>query len=288
MRREEAMPPALLPSPPARGELRARHARRKTPRQRERHAELSLQRELARKAAELARAEARLERAEAKIEKLSRRILDEQDRERRRLARDLHDTTGQKLAALAMSLSIVKRHSGHLGEGARNALAESVRLAEDSVRDIRTFSFLLHPPLLDKAGLDTALRSYVDGFSKRSGIGVDLDLPRDLGTLSRLTKTTLFRIVQESLTNVLRHSESLTARVSVSHRDRHVTLEVRDEGHGVPQEMAEGSTSKDVAVTLGISVRTAETHRAHLMRKLDAHSVSDLVRYAVRNGVIQA
>jgi signal transduction histidine kinase len=111
---------------------------------------------------------------------------------------------------------------------------ESIALVEQASSEIRDFSYLLHPPMLDEYGLSVALQSYVQGFSQRSGIGVDLDLPRDLPRLSQLTETALFRVVQESLTNVHRHSGSACARIRLEQNSGSLMLEVADEGKGMP------------------------------------------------------
>jgi PAS domain S-box-containing protein len=159
---------------------------------------------------------------------LSARLLQVQDDERRRIARDLHDGTGQMLALLSMTLS-------GLGKEA-SKLAENVEIVKEVSAELRTLSYLLHPPLLDETGLESALRWYVDGFGKRSGIEVALDLPDDLGRLSRELETALYRIVQECLTNIHRHSESLTATIRLSQLPGQIALEIKDEGRGIPQE----------------------------------------------------
>src|ERR1700681_233546 len=157
-----------------------------------------------------------------------------QDDERRRIATMLHETTAQDLAALKMLLARLNRTADRLSDGERDALTESISLAEQSMTEIRTVSYLLHPPFLDETGLLSALRWYAGGFAKRSGIKVDLDLPERFDRLPLDTETVLFRVVQESLTNIHRHARSKTARIGLRRDARMLELEIEDWGHGVP------------------------------------------------------
>ena len=175
-------------------------------------------------------------RAEESLRLLSGQLLHLQDQERRRIARELHDSAGQLLAALSMNLSLVGAEPGDIAPRAAKALQESVGLVQELSRELRTISHLLHPPLLDEVGLASGLRSYLDGFTERSKIRVDLELPGDLGRLQQDLETAIFRIVQECLTNIHRHSESPVARIRISRSDGQVCLEVEDEGKGIPQE----------------------------------------------------
>lgn len=171
--------------------------------------------------------------AEAELRSLTGRILSLEDEERRRLARELHDTTSQSLAALCMNLSVVSESAGALNPRAQAAIAESAALADQCLREIRTVSYLLHPPELDEPGLQYALSRYVDGFIQRSGIQVEIEVPPELGRLPQVIETTIFRIVQESLTNVHRHSGSDTARVRLAKDRSNLVLEVEDAGAGI-------------------------------------------------------
>lgn len=164
------------------------------------------------------------------------RLQEMQDEERRRLARELHDSVGQTLAALGMNISVVQAQSYRLDSTAARAIDENAHLVELVSREIRTISHLLHPPLLDIAGLASALRWYVDGFSERSGIKVDLEIPSDLGRLPNELEIAIFRIVQECLTNVHRHSGSATAEIRLLQDDGRLTVQVRDKGKGIPAE----------------------------------------------------
>jgi signal transduction histidine kinase len=174
---------------------------------------------------------------EASLRELSNRLLRIQDEERRRLARELHDSTAQNLAALSMNLAVAGREKGALDERSRVALEESAALAERCSREIRSLSYLLHPPLLEEVGLVAALRWCADGFSQRSGIRVELALPPDFHRLPLEIENALFRIVQECLTNIQRHSGSETAWIRLACRQGRVLLEVRDEGRGIPVEV---------------------------------------------------
>jgi PAS domain S-box-containing protein len=178
--------------------------------------------------------------AEEALRTLSGRILTMGDEERRRLARDLHDTTAQSLVALRMNLSVVNASAGGLNKRQREALAQSVAIADESLREIRTVSYLLHPPELDELGLKYALSRYIDGFMQRSGIRVDIGISPDLGRLPQLVETTVFRVVQECLTNAHRHSGSDTACVRLIHGPSNLVLEVEDTGHGIRTDAPSG------------------------------------------------
>jgi PAS domain S-box-containing protein len=178
-----------------------------------------------------------LRAAEAGLRHLSGRLMQLQDEERRRISRELHDSSGQALAALAMCLSMVEREKDKLTERAGRNLSDATRLVRELSQEVRTMSHLLHPPLLDEAGLESALRWFVEGFAQRSGVNVDLDLSPELGRLSKEMEIAIFRIVQESLANVHRHSGSKTAQVHVARDAQKVTLEVRDQGRGAAAEI---------------------------------------------------
>jgi CheY-like chemotaxis protein len=172
--------------------------------------------------------------ARNELRELSARLLKTQDEERRRIARELHDGIGQLLAAMNMNLSVLLGDQANLSAAAAKSVQENINLVDQASQDIRTMSHLLHPPLLDEVGLGSALQWYVGGFAERSKIAVSIDLAPALEHLSRDLELSLFRIVQECLTNIHRHSGSSTAQVHLYRVPGEVRLEVRDEGRGIP------------------------------------------------------
>jgi len=205
------------------------------------------------------------------LRELSARLMQLQDDERRRIARELHDSVGQTLAALAMNLSLVKSDLERLTR-VTNALTDSENLVRDMSTEVRTISHLLHPPLLDEAGLASALRWYLDGFAQRSKITVDLDLPEDFGRLPRELETAIFRIVQESLTNIHRHSESPVARIRLRQRKNEVLVQVEDKGRGIPLEKQELMATSG---TPGVGIRGMRERLRQLGGSLEIESSSD-------------
>jgi PAS domain S-box-containing protein len=183
---------------------------------------------------------AELDHAQERLRLLSARLLQMQDDERRRIARELHDTAGQILVALNLNLVPVEEELRKTNSGLVRPLTESLRLIEELSRDLRTMSHLLHPPLLDEAGLQSAVRWYVEGFAERSKIEVDLHLQPGLGRLPAELETAMFRIVQECLTNIHRHSGSSSATIAVTREQHNVTLEIRDRGRGMPVPVRAG------------------------------------------------
>jgi signal transduction histidine kinase len=173
-----------------------------------------------------------LQAANHNLGELSARLLHLQDEERRRIARELHDSVGQTLAALSMNLAAIGADIERLAKTA-TTISDSTALVNDMSTDIRTISYLLHPPLLDEAGLASALTWYVKGFSERSKIDVDLRIPENFGRLSRDLETAIFRVVQECLTNIHRHSGSPVARIFIAHAEGRVRIEVEDKGNGI-------------------------------------------------------
>jgi signal transduction histidine kinase len=176
---------------------------------------------------------AELDIANQGLGNLTARLLQLQDEERRRIARELHDSAGQSLMALGMNLSNLGTEIERLAKSAKT-VSDSVVLVNDMSRDIRTISYLLHPPLLDEAGLASALRWYIQGFTERSGIKVDLELPEDFERLPQDMETAIFRLVQECLTNIHRHSESPTASIGLIRSNGDVRIAVQDHGKGIP------------------------------------------------------
>jgi signal transduction histidine kinase len=147
----------------------------------------------------------------------------------------------------------LKRTADRLSDSERSDLTESTSLAEQSMTDIRTLSYLLHPPFLDENGLVAALRWYAAGFAERSGINVDLELPESFERLPRDTETALFRIVQESLINIHRHAASETAAIRLRRDDETLVLEIEDRGHGIPSAPLEHIMDGGGVIGVGIA-----------------------------------
>lgn len=175
---------------------------------------------------------AKQEHAEQALRDLSWRLLRAQDHERRRIARELHDSTGQSLAALTMMLSRMQERAGGDSELSRQ-LNESEQITRSLSDELRTTSYLLHPPLLDEMGLQSSLQWYIEGFKERSNIAVSLHLPKSSKRLPADLELMVFRVVQECLTNVHRHSSSPSATISLSNSNDKLTLEIRDQGKGM-------------------------------------------------------
>jgi signal transduction histidine kinase len=186
-------------------------------------------------------------------------LLRAQDEERRRIARELHDSTGQNLVVACL---MAEKVQGMAPPSCGPAIIELNEILQRSILEVRTFSYLLHPPFLDETGLSFALRSYLSGFTKRTGLKVDLDVPPDLGRLPGDVELVLFRVIQEALTNVWRHSGSASAEIRllhhISHGTRRVILMIEDTGKGFPDSvlmptLARGRTKDHVTSGLGIS-----------------------------------
>ena len=192
-----------------------------------------------------------LEVVNRNLRELSARLMQLQDDERRRIARELHDSVGQTLAALAMNLGLARNDLERVTKIAE-ALNDSENLVRQMSTEVRTISHLLHPPLLDEAGLSSALRWYVNGFAQRSGIRVDLDLPDDFRRLPGEMETAIFRVVQESLTNIHRHSDSPAAKIVLRYQKGEILVEVEDNGKGIPPEKLEEMAS---AGAPGVGIR---------------------------------
>ncbi len=175
------------------------------------------------------------------VRDLSGRLLRTQDEERRRIARDLHDSSGQILAAVQMILAPLQEQARNLNGDFASGIRQSIELVQQLSKELRTVSYLLHPPLLDEAGLPSALRWYVEGFAQRSKIEVQLEVAPDLGRLPGDMEMTVFRIVQECLTNIHRHSNSKKASIRMLRSDEKVCLEIQDYGPGMPVSNVLGS-----------------------------------------------
>ena len=190
-------------------------------------------------------------RAEEEFQRLSGKLLRSQDEERRRIARDLHDSTGQDLVALAAMLGQLSGSIPSTERKKRRLLSECKALADKCMREVRTLSYVLHPPTLDQAGLSAAIPDYVDGFTKRSGIQVDLEVPPRVGRMAREIELVLFRVVQEALTNIQRHSGSQQAKIRID-RDSNLTLEISDLGRGLSTTTQKEEDEARLQIGVGI------------------------------------
>ena len=192
-----------------------------------------------------------LEEAEGRLRALSGKLLQAQDAERRRIARELHDSAGQILVAMKMNLvPLEQRLASENPELAKIAVG-SVNLVDELSKELRTMSYLLHPPLLDESGLPLTLSWYVEGFWERSGIQVSLEVDPDLPRLPQEVEMTIFRIVQESLTNIHRHSESQSASLRIDHDATATRVEIRDQGRGIP----ESNSKKILSIRTGVGIQ---------------------------------
>ena len=179
---------------------------------------------------------AELHRKTQQLEALNARMTTLQDEERRRIARELHDSVGQLLAAVSMNNALVETESHKLSPEAAKRVHENAAIVGEATKEIRTISHLLHPPLLDEAGLASALHCYVEGFSGRSKIATKLDIPENLAGLSKEVELSIFRVVQESLTNIHRHAGSPTAGIRITQDEACLRVEIEDAGKGIPPE----------------------------------------------------
>jgi signal transduction histidine kinase len=191
-------------------------------------------------------------RNEEELREYSRRLYQSQDEERRRIARDLHDSTGQELAVLEMNLSRVKTAISSRGREFDEILSQSISLTRSIADELRTLSYLLHPPILDECGLNAAIRSYVSGINQRNGLHVEVEIPQDLRRLSEEAELAIFRIVQASLTNVHLHSGASKANVKIERSLDGVTVAVSDEGRGISEGVLD-HTSRIRTVGIGIT-----------------------------------
>jgi PAS domain S-box-containing protein len=219
--------------------------------------------------------------AEEELRRVSGQLLRLQDEERRGIARDLHDSTGQDLVALATTLGQLRSSIPSVERKSRRLLAQCNALADQCIREVRTLSYVLHPPALDAAGLGDAIRDYVHGFTKRSGIRVELDLSPRLGRMARDVELVLFRVVQESLTNIQRHSGSLQAKIRVD-RNSNLTVEISDRGHGASASVSR--EKKELGYKIGVGIPSMQERVKLIGGQLDIDSTGQgtTVRVTIR------
>ena len=206
-----------------------------------------------------------LDHANQSLRQLTGQLLNLQDEERRRIARELHDNAGQALSVLSMNLGAVAEDLGRMMKTAAT-VADSASMVRQMSEDIRTVSYLLHPPLLDEMGLVPALQWYVKGFAERSKIAVNLECAKDFGRLAGDVETAIFRIVQECLINIHRHSASTTASIQITSSEGCVRLEVKDNGKGISSELR---TQMESGGTLGVGIRGMRERASQLGGSLE-------------------
>jgi PAS domain S-box-containing protein len=209
---------------------------------------------------------------EEELHKLSSRLLQLQDEERRRIARDLHDSFAQSVLAVSLNLAQVCDLEKALHERSLHALSEAQKLVKDLARNIRALSYLLHPPELDELGLASAIEEYAKGFAERTGIQLDLDLASGSGRFSQEAETALFRVVQESLGNIQKHSGSSTGKIRLEGNLTRVKLEVSDAGSGIPGEIL--SEEQNGVRGLGVGILGMRERMRQLGGRLDIRSGS--------------
>jgi signal transduction histidine kinase len=222
--------------------------------------------------------------SEEALRLLTTRLMKLQDEERRKFSRELHDSLGQYLAGAKMNLQ------GYAKKQAPDErLTEAIELLDQSIAETRTISYLLHPPLLDEIGLSSAVQWYVEGFSKRSGIKVAIDVPSDLGRFSSDMEIAIFRIVQECLTNIHRHSSSPTASVKINRSNNDLEIEIRDAGKGISKAR---QVELDSTGRAGVGFRGMRERVGQLGGTFQLHSdprgTTVIARLPVSPGVVSA
>jgi two-component system, NarL family, sensor kinase len=210
----------------------------------------------------------RLERT-AEQQNLSQRLLKVQDEERRRLARDLHDSTGQTLVALKISVSFLQEHCKE-DAAAMTFVSDVAGMVDQAIEEIRTMSYLLHPPLLDEVGFACAAEWYIEGFAKRSGVNVSMDIAPTPERMPMSIEIALFRVLQESLTNVHRHSGASEVGVRFQRLPDQIILEVKDRGRGIPAERLERLRQNSAETGVGLAGMRERLHE--LNGKLEIES----------------
>ena len=203
-----------------------------------------------------------------RIRELTGKLLQIQDAERRRIARELHDSAGQLVAALQMQLTPMKDEAEKLKSELAKEISGALNVADQLSQELRTVSYLLHPPLLDELGLPSALKWYVEGFAERSKIDVELDLASGLGRMPIDMETTLFRVVQESLTNIHRHANSKGAQIRVYRSGNEICLEVRDYGKGMHTAKRNGNSH----LRTGVGIQGMQERVRQLNGHFEIHS----------------
>ena len=220
--------------------------------------------------------ESQVEQRTAALRQLTSRLLSLQDTERRRIARELHDSLGQYLVGLKLNVDMLRQSP------AREELwSEAEELMQQCISEVRTLSYLLHPPTMDAAGFASAARWYVEGYGQRSGLQVTLDAPNDLGRLPDAIELALFRVLQESLTNVHRHSGASTAHISIREDAEKVVLEIKDNGRGMPETLLSHFHATGAGVGVGLAGIRERARELGGKLTLESDSSGTLVRVII-------
>jgi signal transduction histidine kinase len=220
--------------------------------------------------------ESQVEQRTSALRQLSARLLSLQDSERRRIARELHDSLGQYLVGLKLNAHMLRQAPER-----EDLWSEADKLMEQCISEVRTLSYLLHPPTMDAAGFASAARWYVEGYGQRSGLNVTLDAPSDLGRLPDAIELALFRVLQEALTNVHRHSGASATDVQVWQDAEQVVLEIKDNGHGIPAELLSHFHSTGAGTGVGIAGIRERVRELGGKLTLESNSSGTLVRVAI-------
>jgi len=226
-----------------------------------------LERQVRSRTQELEQRNAEVLQQSEQLRELSNRLLQTQDAERRHIARELHDSAGQIIAALGMNIASMNQYAT-TNPVLSNTLADSEGLIRQLGKEIRTTSYLLHPPLLDESGLSEAIRWYIHGLEERSGLSIDLNIADDFGRLSDEMELAVFRVVQECLTNIHRHSGSKTATIRLSREGGIVALEIEDKGRGIPADKLDGIRGH----RSGVGITGMRERVRHLNGSIEIHS----------------
>jgi signal transduction histidine kinase len=220
--------------------------------------------------------ESLVEKRTSALRQLSSRLLSLQDSERRRIARELHDSLGQYLVALKLNVDLLRQSSSR-----EELWSQSSELMDRCIAEVRTLSYLLHPPTMDAVGIASAARWYVEGFSLRSGLKIKLDVPADPVRLADATELALFRVLQEALTNVHRHSGASEAGVMIQKSAGQVILEVRDNGRGIQPEMLDRFRESGAGVGVGLISMQERARELGGKLQLESSAAGTLVRISI-------
>jgi hypothetical protein len=246
---------------------------------------------LSKQSTQLAIANAQLEsvvlQRTAELQTLSQRLLKVQDEERRKLSRDLHDSTGQTLAALKMAVACLHEECKQY-PSAMLLASEVAGMADLAIEEIRTMSYLLHPPLLDEVGFACAAEWYVEGFAKRTGVKVKLDLATSAKRLPGGIEIALFRVLQEGLTNVHRHSGASEVMVSFQYQLRTIVLEIRDNGRGIPAERLDRLRKTSAETGVGLAGMRERMHELNGKVEMESEGHGTTMRAMVPLSAITA